>query len=127
MPPVRIQDNMQLPANTYVIKVKEVEIARGDIRPDMLLVMDPAGNKITLPGEVRPHRGAHLRPARVMWVTRKLPRGKRCFATIGTVVDPPTVVTTHLTRKPSKTTWRTCSPIPRRRSCSTIWARKNRS
>ncbi len=62
MPSVRIQDNMQLPANTYVIKVKEMEAARGSIRPDMLLVMDPGGNKITLPGEetVEPT----LRPAR---------------------------------------------------------------
>ena len=42
---------MQLPANVYVIKVKEVETARGEIRPDMLLVMDPAGNKISPPGK----------------------------------------------------------------------------
>ena len=92
MPPVRIQDNMQLPANSYVIKVKEVETARGDIRPDMLLVMDPAGNKITLPGEetVEPTFGL---PA--MWVTENY-REEALFRNY-TVVDPPTVVTTHLT------------------------------
>lgn len=92
MPPVRIQDNMQLPANTYVIKVKEVEIARGDIRPDMLLVMDPAGGKLSLPGEdtVEPTFGL---PA--MWVTENY-REEALFRNY-TVVDPPTVITTHLT------------------------------
>lgn len=92
MPPVRIQDNMQLPANTYVVKVKEAEIARGDIRPDMLLVMDPSGNKLTLPGEetVEPTFGL---PA--MWVTENY-REEALFRNY-TVVDPPTVVTTHLT------------------------------
>ena len=92
MPAVRIQDNMQLPANTYVVKVKEVETARGDIRPDMLLVMDPAGNKLTLPGEdtVEPTFGL---PA--MWVTENY-REEALFRNY-TVVDPPTVITTHLT------------------------------
>ncbi len=92
MPPVRIQDNMQLPANSYVIKVKEVETARGDIRPDMLLVMDPAGNTISLPGEqtVEPTFGL---PA--MWVGENY-REEALFRNY-TVVDPPTVITTHLT------------------------------
>lgn len=92
MSPVRIQDNMQLPANSYVIKVKEVETARGDIRPDMLLVMDPAGNSITLPGEqtVEPTFGL---PA--MWVSENY-REEALFRNY-TVVDPPTVITTHLT------------------------------
>jgi flagellar biosynthesis protein FlhA len=92
MPSVRIQDNMQLPANTYVIKVKEMEAARGSIRPDMLLVMDPSGNKITLPGEetVEPTFGL---PA--MWITDQY-REEALFRNL-TVVDPPTVITTHLT------------------------------
>lgn len=92
MPAVRIQDNMQLPANSYVIKVKEVETARGDIRPDMLLVMDPAGNTITLPGEqtIEPTFGL---PA--MWVSENY-REEALFRNY-TVVDPPTVITTHLT------------------------------
>lgn len=92
MPAVRIQDNMQLPANTYVIKVKEAEIARGEVRPDMLLVMDPSGNKISLPGEdtIEPTFGL---PA--MWVSDSY-REEALFRNY-TVVDPPTVVTTHLT------------------------------
>ena len=92
MPPVRIQDNMQLPANTYVIKVKEVETARGDIRPDMLLIMDPQGGTITLPGENTTEPTFGL-PA--MWVAENY-REEALFRNY-TVVDPPTVVTTHLT------------------------------
>lgn len=92
IPSVRIQDNMQLPPNTYVLKVKEIEAARGDIRPDMLLVMNPSGAKITLPGEetVEPTFGL---PA--MWIAESH-REEALFRNY-TVVDPPTVVTTHLT------------------------------
>ena len=92
IPAVRIQDNMQLPPNTYVIKVKEIESARGDIRPEMLLVMNPSGEKITLPGEetVEPTFGL---PA--MWIGEAY-REEALFRNY-TVVDPPTVITTHLT------------------------------
>ncbi|MHB1205733.1 MAG: flagellar biosynthesis protein FlhA, partial [Rhodospirillaceae bacterium] len=51
MPAVRIQDNMQLPANSYAVYIKEVEAGKGDLRPNMLLVMDPRGEDISLPGE----------------------------------------------------------------------------
>src|SRR5690606_18089313 len=51
MPSVRIQDNLQLPPNTYVIRIKEIETGRGDVRPNMLLIMDPRGNPITMSGE----------------------------------------------------------------------------
>jgi flagellar biosynthesis protein FlhA len=92
IPAVRIQDNMQLPPNTYVIKVKEIEAGRGNIRPDMLLVMNPSGEKITLPGEetIEPTFGL---PA--MWVSD--PHREEALFRNYTVVDPPTVVTTHLT------------------------------
>ena len=92
MPSVRIQDNLQLPANTYVIRVKEIEAGRGELRPSMLLVMDPRGEKIPLPGEetVEPTFGL---PA--MWCEESS-REEALFRGY-TVVDPPTVVTTHLT------------------------------
>ena len=92
IPSVRIQDNMQLPPNTYVIKIKEIEAGRGEIKPDMLLVMNPAGGKITLQGEetVEPTFGL---PA--MWITENY-REEALFRNY-TVVDPPTVITTHLT------------------------------
>ena len=92
MPSVRIQDNLQLPANTYVIRVKEIEAGRGDLRPNMLLVMDPRGGQISIPGEptVEPTFGL---PAQ--WV----PESSREEATFRgyTAVEPQTVITTHLT------------------------------
>jgi len=92
MPSVRIQDNLQLPANTYVVRVKEIEAGRGDLRPNMLLVMDPRGGQISIPGEptVEPTFGL---PAQ--WV----PESNREEATFRgyTVVEPQTVITTHLT------------------------------
>ncbi|MGH8323485.1 MAG: flagellar biosynthesis protein FlhA, partial [Steroidobacteraceae bacterium] len=50
MPAVRILDNMQLGANEYRIRVKEVEAGRGDLYPGNLLVMDPKGGAVNLPG-----------------------------------------------------------------------------
>ena len=92
MPSVRIQDNMQLPANTYVIHVKEVEAGRGDLRPNMLLIMDPRGEDITLPGEKTREPTFGL-PA--LWID-PVAREEALFRGY-TVVDPPTVITTHLT------------------------------
>ncbi len=92
MPSVRIQDNMQLPANGYVIRVKEIEAGNGDLRPSMMLVMDPRGEDISLPGEktVEPTFGL---PA--MWI-EDANREEALFRGY-TVVDPATVITTHLT------------------------------
>jgi flagellar biosynthesis protein FlhA len=92
MPSVRIQDNMQLPANTYVIYVKEVEAGRGDLRPNMLMVMDPRGEDITLPGEKTKEPTFGL-PA--VWIDPSN-REEALFRGY-TVVDPSTIITTHLT------------------------------
>ncbi|MEI6730527.1 MAG: flagellar biosynthesis protein FlhA, partial [Pseudomonadota bacterium] len=92
IPAVRIQDNMQLPPNTYVIKVKEVESGRGEVRADMLLVMNPAGGRIEIPGDETKEPTFGL-PA--MWVS-DIYREEAQFRNY-TVVDPPTVVTTHIT------------------------------
>ena len=92
MPPVRIQDNIQLPANTYVVKLKEIETGRGELRPNLLLVMDPKGGKIGLPGEETTEPTFGL-PA--MWLGESL-REEASFRGL-TVVDPATVLTTHLT------------------------------
>lgn len=92
MPSVRILDNMQLPANTYVLRVKETEVGRGDIRPGMLLVMDPQGQPVQIPGEATTEPAFGL-PA--TWVDA----GAREEASFRgyTVVDAATVITTHLT------------------------------
>ena len=92
MPPVRIQDNIQLPANNYAVKLKEIEAGRGDLRPNMLLVMDPRGGKITLPGEETTEPTFGL-PA--IWISESS-REEASFQSY-TVVDPATVLTTHLT------------------------------
>jgi len=92
MPAVRIQDNLQLPPNTYVIRIKEIEAGRGELRPGMLLVMDPRGQPIALPGEATTEPTFGLA---AMWVDSTY-REEALFKGY-TVVDPPTVVTTHLT------------------------------
>ena len=46
MPAARIQDNTQLPANSYMIHFKEISASDGEVRPNSLLVMDPRGDKI---------------------------------------------------------------------------------
>ena len=92
MPSVRIQDNLQLPPNSYVIRIKEVESGRGDIRPNMLLVMNPSGGDVDIPGETTTEPTFGL-PA--TWI-QKESREEALFRGF-TVVDPPTVITTHIT------------------------------
>ncbi len=92
LPPVRIQDNMQLGADSYAIRIKEIEAARGEIRPTRLLAMDPRGNLPDLPGE-RTQEPAFGLPA--LWIE---PTQKEEALFRGcTVVDPASVLTTHLT------------------------------
>ncbi len=92
MPPVRIQDNIQLPANTYVVRIKELESARGEVRPGMLLIMDPRGGAVDLPGEDtrEPTFGLAAKWVAARHRDEALVRGY-------TVVDAATVITTHLT------------------------------
>src|SRR5438477_1104557 len=92
MPAVRILDNVQLEANTYLIKIKELDAGSGRIWPGQYMVMDPAGRQVTLPGihTTEPTFGL---PA--TWVDLAL---KEEAAIKGfTVVDSATVLSTHLT------------------------------
>jgi flagellar biosynthesis protein FlhA len=92
MPAVRILDNVQLEANTYIIKIKEVDAGTGRIWPNQFMVMDPAGNQVAVPGihTTEPTFGL---PA--TWVDA----GLKEEATLKgyTVVDAATVLSTHLT------------------------------
>lgn len=92
LPSVRIQDNLQLDASSYVVRIKEIEVGRGSVRPNMLLCMDPSGQPISLPGEstLEPTFGL---PA--MWIDPQH-REEANFKGY-TVVDPSTVITTHVT------------------------------
>lgn len=92
MPSVRILDNMQLPANSYVLRVKETEVGRGDIRPGMLLVMDPEGQPVQIPGEATTEPAFGL-PATWVDASSREEANFRGY----TVVDSATVITTHLT------------------------------
>src|SRR3954447_24853838 len=92
MPAVRILDNVQLEANTYVIKIKEVDAGTGKIWPNQFMVMGPAGNQVGLPGihTIEPTFGL---PA--TWVEAGL---KEEASLKGyTVVNAATVLSTHLT------------------------------
>ena len=92
MPSVRILDNMQLGANEYRICVKEVDSGRGELFPGSLLTMDPRGAPIDLPGTHTTEPAFGL-PA--TWIAASM-REEASFRGL-TVVDPGTVMTTHLT------------------------------
>ncbi len=94
LPAVRIQDNMELPPDGYSIRIKEIEAGRGELRPGKLLAMDPggAGGVADLPGE-RTTEPAFGLPA--LWIDPAA-REEALFRGC-TVVDPPSVMTTHLT------------------------------
>ena len=92
MPAVRILDNMQLGANEYRIRIKEFDSGKGDLFPGSFLVMDPKGLPIDLPGTHTTEPAFGL-PA--TWVSGAL-KEEATFRGF-TVVDPGTVLTTHLT------------------------------
>jgi flagellar biosynthesis protein FlhA len=91
-PSVRIVDNVQLEANTYIIKVKEIEAGAGTVYPRQFMAMDPAGGRIDLPGQhvLEPTFGL---PA--IWLDGSLREEAQIRGY--TVVDGATVVSTHLT------------------------------
>jgi flagellar biosynthesis protein FlhA len=92
MPAVRIQDNLQLENNEYIIKLKEIECGKGTIQPDKILVMNPTGSSIDIDGENTKEPAFGL-PAK--WIGPEM-REEAMFNNY-TVVDPPTVITTHMT------------------------------
>jgi len=92
MPAVRILDNMQLGANEYRIRIKEFDSGKGELFPGSFLVMDPKGLPIDLPGTHTTEPAFGL-PA--TWISAAL-REEASFRGF-TVVDPGTVLTTHLT------------------------------
>src|SRR3954447_315342 len=92
MPAVRILDNVQLEANSYTIKIKEVDSGTGKVWPGQYMVMDPTGAQVKLPGlhTTEPTFGL---PA--TWVD--MAQKEEASIKGMTVVDPPTVLSTHLT------------------------------
>jgi flagellar biosynthesis protein FlhA len=92
LPSVRIIDNMGLKPNEYVITIKETEAARGEIKLEKLLLINPGGGPVGLPGENTKEPVFGL-PA--LWIDREL-RDEAGFRGL-TVVDCGTIITTHLT------------------------------
>ena len=91
LPPVRIHDNLQLGAEEYSIRIKEIQAGHGELRSMMLLAMDPSGAIPALQGErtVEPAFGL---PA--IWIDPAL--REEALMRNCTVVDPPSVLATHL-------------------------------
>ncbi|MFO7263243.1 MAG: flagellar biosynthesis protein FlhA [Bacillaceae bacterium G1] len=92
LPVVRIRDNIQLPPNGYQVKIRGTRVGGGEILLDHFLVMGPEEQLQTLPGTATKDPAFGI-PAR--WV----PKSARDEAEmLGlTVVDPPSVIATHLT------------------------------
>ncbi len=91
-PQVRILDNMRLPSQGYRISIREMEAGAGEVRMGALMAMDPRGGQVELPGE-HVREPAFGLPA--TWVADDL-REEATFRGY-TLVDPSTVLTTHLT------------------------------
>jgi len=92
MPPVRIKDDSALPSMSYAISLQGVETARGEVRPGSMMVIDPGGNETDLAGERtrEPTFGLNA-----IWVDQA--RASEAEMRGMTVVDPESVITTHLT------------------------------
>jgi flagellar biosynthesis protein FlhA len=92
MPAVRILDNVQLDANAYLIKIKEVEAGTGRVWAGQYMVMDPSGGQVKLPGT---HTTEPTFGLPATWIDPSLKEE----ATVKgyTVVDTATVLSTHLT------------------------------
>lgn len=92
LPSVRIQDNLQLPADTYVVRVKEIEAGRGVLKPPLHLAIDPSGNPPAIQGE-RVQEPSFGLPA--AWIEEA--QREEALALGCTVVDAAGVLATHLT------------------------------
>ncbi|MGB8955598.1 MAG: flagellar biosynthesis protein FlhA [Tumebacillaceae bacterium] len=92
VPVIRIRDNIQLRPNEYVIKIKGNEVARGELLLDHYLAMSPGFDDEAIVG-IPTKEPAFGLPA--LWIADNM-REQAEFAGY-TVVDPPSVVATHLT------------------------------
>ena len=92
VPPIRIIDNMRLGPNEYGLKIRGVEVGRGSIRLGHYMSINPGGARETIEGE-RTTDPAFGLPA--LWIKEEQ---REVAERAGyTVVDPPSVIATHLT------------------------------
>ncbi|MBB6481941.1 flagellar biosynthesis protein FlhA [Spirochaeta isovalerica] len=92
VPRIRIIDNMRLEPSEYCLKIKGVEMGRGAIRMGHFLAINPGGERETLEGEKTTDPAFGL-PA--IWITEA--NREKAERNGYTVVDPPSIVATHLT------------------------------
>ncbi|QHE52207.1 flagellar biosynthesis protein FlhA [Pontibacillus sp. HMF3514] len=92
IPVVRIRDNIQLNPNEYRLKVKGNQVAAGELLLDHYLAMSPGGEDDAIEG-IDTQEPAFGLPAK--WITEETKEDAEMFGY--TVVDPPSVVSTHIT------------------------------
>jgi flagellar biosynthesis protein FlhA len=94
IPVVRIRDNIQLQPNEYRLKIKGNEVARGELLLDHYLAMSPGMEEDSIEGidTIEPSFGL---PAK--WISDDMKDEAEMYGY--TVVDPPSVVSTHITEK----------------------------
>lgn len=92
IPVVRIRDNIQLEPNEYRLKIKGNEVARGELLLDHYLAMTPAIDDDTIEG-IETKEPAFGMPAK--WISEEQKDEAEMLGY--TVVDPPSVISTHLT------------------------------
>ncbi|MFM1831755.1 MAG: Flagellar biosynthesis protein FlhA, partial [Planctomycetota bacterium] len=92
MPPVRIRDNMNIPPEHYRLKIRGAVVAEGDVHADLLMAMDSGLATGTLQGIVGKEPAFGLD---AIWIDPALRH--RAEVQNYTVVDPSSVMSTHLT------------------------------
>lgn len=92
VPIIRLRDNIQLNPNQYIIKIKGVQVSEGEILFDHYMAMNPGIVEEEISGIPTFEPSFHL-PA--IWITENQ---RERAETLGyTVVDPPSIIATHLT------------------------------
>ncbi len=92
VPIIRLRDNIQLNPNQYVIKIKGIEVSEGEILFDHYMAMNPGYVEEEISGIPTFEPSFHL-PA--LWITEG--QRERAESLGYTVVDPPSIIATHLT------------------------------
>ncbi|MBQ2320865.1 MAG: flagellar biosynthesis protein FlhA [Lachnospiraceae bacterium] len=92
VPMIRLRDNIQLNPNQYLIKIKGVPVSEGEILFDHYMAMNPGYVEEEITGIPTFEPSFHL-PA--IWITES--QRERAESLGYTVVDPPSIIATHLT------------------------------
>lgn len=92
VPIIRLRDNIQLNPNQYIIKIKGIQVSEGEILFDHYLAMNPGMVEEEISGIPTFEPSFHL-PA--LWITESQRERAESFGY--TVVDPPSIIATHLT------------------------------